>query len=106
MGATVITSPNGCNAAASAVMPSECTPSSFVIKIRSMRELYPTISGGTIRHNDEQENRGGDREERAGEKRDCRSEHFPQHPEYDTRHKRADAGDRVVDPECRPFLRR
>src|SRR5205814_8357146 len=70
IGATIVTFPRCPSAAASVLMPSECTPSSLVTRI-SRIGIFDCIGG-----NEQQQHSSDARERRAGRERDRRTEPF------------------------------
>src|SRR5262245_21146328 len=89
----MVTSPKGATAAASARIPSECTPSSLVTSIRGI---------GTFDDITPQEQCRGDRGKAgAYAERRRRSVTIIEKPEHDARGECTDAEDGVVESECR-----
>src|SRR5204863_5705787 len=95
IGATIVTLPRCPSAAASVLIPSECTPSSLVTRI-SRIGIFDCIGG-----NEEQQHSRHARKRGAGHERNGRAELFVQLTEENARNERADTDRRVVPAERR-----
>src|SRR5436190_7911612 len=95
IGATIVTLPRCPSAAASVLIPSECTPSSLVTRI-SRIGIFDCIGG-----NEEQQHSRHARKRGAGHERNGRAELLVQLTEENARNERADADRRVVPAERR-----